>query len=174
MFKNKENMTTSSLLKKIANEGLTAYSKNENSIIISYGYYDIELDGVITREAAYFIGETPFMIYEKVVNWMNNKSLWEDKNLILKYPECLDFDLEYSLYELGFKYVDIVMEDTNFVAVDCRFCYINEDNEFMYDGVLQFDNVGDKFITLQYIKDWIKDYSMLYPGNVFKATKNRL
>lgn len=164
------------LMARLKKMGLYAYSHRgeQNVVTIVYGYTNPDYE--IGQDTHNVCGETPFEIFEKITAWINDKKFWleQDKYLVLDYAENpYNIDLSYELLKMGFKCADIELEETNFVAVDCRFCYINENKIFCYDGILRFDNVGNKFSTMEYIKVWVEKFSIFFPGKEFVPCKNK-
>lgn len=100
-------------------------------------------------------------IYDK--KWVKDY----EKILFLLDKNPFDFSLKHELYDLGFKYVEIIGEDTNYVEVLAKYCYIDENGKFRLDGELYVDYIGDKFMTLEYMKKWTEQ-------NNFFPTRNRL
>lgn len=174
MFKKEEKkMTMEVLLEKLKAMGLISYHSDDHVITVMYTYFNSEMEP--QQGISHFVRENPADIYKDIVSWITDKSIWvdDDKYLVLAIPMARRIDLEYELLKLGFKFADVELQDTNFVTVDCRYCYINEDGEFKYDGKLQLDNIGNAFMTLEYIRVWIDNFNTYRPGCTFKASINK-
>lgn len=158
------------LTKHFKNLGFFIFQRTKDSItmyvpvIPKDRYPDINIEEVT-------ITGTPQEIYDNFLKWVFDKKKWVDNNRLVlfdRFANPYDFDLVEELLDLGFKYVEVEYEDTNFVEVLCKYCYLDGSGNFQFDGEIYFDDIGDKFMTLEHIKNWIKENPQ------FRATKNRL
>lgn len=159
------------LTKHFKNLGFFILQRTKNSITMYVPV--IPKDGYpeLNNEEVRLTGETPQEIYDNFLKWVFDKEKWVDNNRLVifdHFANPYDFDLAGELLNLGFKYVEVENEDTNFVEVLCKYCYVDSSGNFQFDGEIYFDDIGDKFMTLEYIKNWIKENPQ------FRATKNRL
>lgn len=159
------------LTKHFKNLGFFIFQRTQNSItmyvpvIPKDSYLDLDSEEVTLS------GETPQEIYDNFLKWVYDKKKWVENRRLVMFDYSanpFDFDLAEELLNLGFKYVEVENEDTNFVEVLCKYCYVDRSGTFQFDGEIYLDDIGDKFMTLEHIKNWIKENTQ------FRATKNRL
>lgn len=159
------------LTKHFKNLGFFIFQRTTNSITM---YVPViipeDVYPEVNTEEVTLIGN-PQEIYDNFLKWVYDKKKWVENNRLVLFDyfgNPYDFDLTEELLNLGFKYVEVQNEDTNFVEVLCKYCYVDSLDNFRFDGELYFDDIGDKFMTLDHIKKWIAE------NPHFRATKNRL
>jgi hypothetical protein len=163
-------VTLKQFAKYLSDLGIFAHIKNKNTIIIdvpTFDKVDNELDSVTTS----FTADSLERIVEMFDEWITDESVWVDKNRIALFnPGALpyDFNLEEEILKLGFKYVEVEHEDANFVDVLVKYCYEDEDNNFRFDGELNYSAIGNKFETLVFLQGWIDSTEN------FRPTLNRM
>lgn len=143
----------------VKNLGLQTIIESEVSLTIIYR--PIFMNGDIqTLLYQTFTGPTVPIILENVRAWIKNEYQWVKKGILLPlnfdYRDD-DFDLKKEILTLGFTNVLVNFEYTNFVEIKAEYCYIDNFGKLQYDGVLYINNIGNKFATLLYMINWIKD-----------------
>jgi hypothetical protein len=161
------------LAKHFTSLGFFTYLRSKNSITISVQTFNkqdgpFELDDAI----ATFNGETAQEMFEQYQQWISDPEIWIKKcrvAVVQSFDSAYDFDLAEEILKLGFKYVEVEHEDSNFVDVMCKYCYIEQETgKYRFDGELFIDDIGDKYKTLEYLQQWIMD------NVLFQPTLNRL
>lgn len=157
--------TFNALAKYLKSLGHFVYkaSKREMAISVMVVNKDGRLD--FDTEDLVLTGSTPQEMYNQYISWIKDKSQWVEKSrvaIIENHPIDI-FDLEEEILKLGFKYVEIEHEDSNFVEVLCKFCYITDTGKFQYDGDIFIDDKGDKFETLQFLQQWVMENERFQP-----------
>ena len=164
-MKRKQIATLNDICKYLENMDMTGYCTSPNTITVEYRVVDKKTGNVETEHRS-FTGKSVEDIYKKISKWTKSKSLWVKQGRLLSVndpADPFDFDLEYELLSLGFKYAEVSYEYTNFVEVWVTYCYIDNNGKFRYDGGLVLDSIGDKYETLRYLKDWIASNPYFVP-----------
>jgi hypothetical protein len=161
-------VTIKNLVKHFKSLGFFVYAKSEKSISVSV--HVTSKDGFtpdFDTVDATFTGNTPAEIYAEYDAWIRNPKFWINKNrvaVINNHHSDYDFDLTGEVLKLGFKYVEVDHEDSNFSELLVKYCYTEEgDDTFRFDGEMFIEGIGDKFDTLNHLKSWISEHPEFKP-----------
>lgn len=175
-----QTMTMEDLRIAVERTGLDCYiTTSGKSLCVVYCTVDCQdpySESSYEQGSEFFNGEIPYEIYQKVMDWLYDDNWVITNRLIILNirKDPFNIDLELELLQMGFKYVDVIFDNTNFVTVDCRYCYRDSEYIYHYDGVLRIDNQGDKKMTLEYIRHWIDNFNKINKGCTFDVCKNKL
>lgn len=159
--------TVNALAKHLKSRGHFVYKRSKRELSVSVmtaeknrGPFEFDTVEIIIS------GDTPQEMFNQYETWIKDKTHWVDKCRVAIFDNLskIDYmDLEEELYDLGFKYVEIEHEDSNFVEVMVKYCYIDDAGTFKYDGDMFIDDKGDKFETLEYLKQWVEENKYFKP-----------